>query len=241
MIRIFENKETLDAELADYFVSKAQQAILYNGKFTVALTGGSSPAGLYRLLATQAYKQKVDWSKVYVFWGDERWVPLDDEKSNAGAAFNDLLNHIPIPKDQIFPMWKDGVTAEQYAKQYEDLLDKHLTNGEEFDLILLGMGDDGHTASLFPNQEIILQEKQKKVAAYYLAPQQMYRITLTAPLINKAKNIVFLVFGDKKSEALYQVLQGEPNSNLYPSQLISRDAQKVTWMVDKDAAKKLEQ
>src|SRR5699024_9852659 len=127
MIRIFENKETLDAELADYFVSKAQQAILYNGKFTVALTGGSSPAGLYRLLATQAYKQKVDWSKVYVFWGDERWVPLDDEKSNAGAAFNDLLNHIPIPKDQIFPMWKDGVTAEQYAKQYEDLLDKHLT------------------------------------------------------------------------------------------------------------------
>lgn len=241
MIRIFENKENLDSELADYFVSKAQQAILDKGKFTVALTGGSSPAGLYKLLASESYRQKIDWSKVYVFWGDERWVPLDDEKSNAGAAYNDLLNHIPISKDQIFPMWKANISAEDYAKEYEALLEKHLTKGEEFDLILLGMGDDGHTASLFPNQDIILKEKEKKVAAYFLAPQDMYRITLTAPLINKAKNIVFLVFGDKKSEALYQVLQGEENSNLYPSQLINKDAQRVTWMVDKAAAKKLDQ
>ena len=241
MIRIFENKVTLDNELADYFVSKAQQAIMEKGKFTVALTGGSSPAGLYQLLATPAYQKKTDWSKVYVFWGDERWVPLDDEKSNAGAAFKDLLNHIPVPKDQIFPMWKDGVSAQEYAKEYEGLLEQHLTNGEEFDLIILGMGDDGHTASLFPNQDIILKEKDKKVAAYFLAPQDMYRITLTAPLINKAKNIVFLVFGDKKSEALYQVLQGAPNADLYPSQLITKDAQRVTWMVDQQAAKKLKQ
>jgi len=241
MIQIFENKEDLNNELADYFVSKAQQAILDNGKFTVALTGGSSPAGLYQLLASEDYRNNIDWSKVYVFWGDERWVPLDDEKSNAGAAFYDLLNHIPVPKDQIFPMWKADTSAQDYAKEYEGLLEAHLTNGEEFDLILLGMGDDGHTASLFPNQEVILKEKDKKVAAYFLAPQDMYRISLTAPLINKAKNIVFLVFGDKKAEALYQVLQGERNSNQYPSQLISRDAQKVTWMVDKAAAQKLEQ
>lgn len=240
MIQIFDEKQTLNRELADYFVSKAQQAILSKNKFTVALTGGSSPAGLYQLLAKEQYREKIDWSKVFIFWGDERWVPLEDEKSNAGAAFTDLLNHIPVPKDQIFPMWKPDVSAQEYAKEYEALLDKHLTKGEEFDLIILGMGDDGHTASLFPNQEI-LKEKEKKVAAYFLAPQDMYRITLTAPLINKAKNIVFLVFGDKKSEALYQVLQGQPNSNLYPSQLISRDAQKVTWMVDKAAAKKLDQ
>jgi len=225
--------------LADYLASKAQHATVDKGKFTVAVTGGSSPAGLYQLLASADYREKIDWSKVYVFWGDERWVPLDDEKSNAGAAFDDLLNHIPVPKDQIFPMWKAGVSAQEYAKEYEALLDKHLTKGEEFDLILLGMGDDGHTASLFPNQDIILKEKDKKVAAYFLAPQDMYRITLTAPLINNAKNIVFLVFGDKKSEALYQVLQGEANSDLYPSQLISRDAEKVTWMVDEAAARKL--
>ncbi|WP_417360626.1 6-phosphogluconolactonase [Galbibacter sp.] len=241
MIRIFENKENLNAELADYFVSKAQQAILDHGKFTVALTGGSSPAGLYQLLATDSYREKIDWSKVYVFWGDERWVPLDDQKSNAGAAFNDLLNHIPVPKDQIFPMWKADISATDYAVEYEALLEQHLTKGEEFDLIILGMGDDGHTASLFPNQDIILKEKVKKVAAYFLATQDMYRITLTAPLINKSKNIVFLVFGHNKAEALYQVLQGEANSNLYPSQLITRDEQKVTWMVDKDAANKLKQ
>src|SRR5690606_29584186 len=241
MIRIFENKDVLNTELADYFVSKAQQAILDKGKFTVALTGGSSPAGLYQLLASDSYREKVDWSKVFIFWGDERWVPLDDDKSNAGAAFDDLLNHIPVPKDQIFPMWKADISAQDYAKDYQAILEQHLTNGEECDLILLGMGDDGHTASLFPNQDIILKEKDKKVAAYFLAPQDMYRITLTAPLINKAKNIVFLVFGDKKAEALYQVLQGESNSNLYPSQLITRDGQKVTWMVDKDAAKKLNQ
>lgn len=240
MIQIFENKKTLNTELADYFVSKAQQAILTKDKFTVALTGGSSPAGLYQLLARDSYREKIDWSKVYVFWGDERWVPLDDEKSNAGAAYNDLLNHIPVPKSQIFPMWKPNVSPQEYAKAYEALLEEHLAKGEEFDLIILGMGDDGHTASLFPNQEI-LKEKEKKVAAYFLAPQDMYRITLTAPLINKAKNIVFLVFGDKKADALYQVLQGPANSNLYPSQLIIRDAQKVTWMVDKEAAKKLDQ
>src|SRR5690606_3534681 len=132
-------------ELADYFVSKAQQAIMEKGKFTVALTGGSSPAGLYQLLATPEYQEKIDWSKVYVFCVDERWVPLDDEKSNAGAAFKDLLNHIPIPKDQVFAMWKDGVSAQDYAQEYEGLLEQHLTNGEEFDLIILGVGDDGHT------------------------------------------------------------------------------------------------
>ena len=136
-------------------------------------------------------------------------------------------------------MWKEGIEPQVYAKEYEAILEDHLELGDIFDLIILGMGDDGHTASLFPNQEIILKEKEKKVAAYFLAPQDMYRITLTAPLINKAKQIVFIVFGEKKSNALYEVLQGERNSNLYPSQLINEDDGNVTWMVDKAAASKL--
>ncbi|MCM5664182.1 6-phosphogluconolactonase [Galbibacter mesophilus] len=239
MIEVFENTENLNKQTAAIFIEKAQEAIKANGKFTVALTGGSSPAGLYRLLASDDYKNKIDWTKVFVFWGDERWVPIDDEKSNAGAAFNDFLNHIPIPKENIFPMWKKDVEPEEYAKEYEAILEDHLEQGERFDLILLGMGDDGHTASLFPNQQIILQEKEKKVAAYYLAPQSMHRITLTAPLINKAKQIVFLVFGEKKSNALYEVLQGERNSDLYPTQLINMDKGNVTCMVDKAAASKL--
>lgn len=239
MIQVFENTDNLNTQLADLFVEKATDAIKTKGKFTVALTGGSSPAGLHRLLASNAYKNKVDWNKIFVFWGDERWVPLNDEKSNAGAAIKDFLNHISIPKENIFPMWKEGVEPQAYAKEYEAILEDHLELGDIFDLIILGMGDDGHTASLFPNQEVILKEKEKKVAAYFLAPQDMYRITLTAPLINKAKQIVFIVFGEKKSNALHEVLQGERNSNLYPSQLINKDDGNVTWMVDKSAASKL--
>ena len=239
MIQVFENTDNLNTQLADLFVEKATNAIKTKGKFTVALTRGSSPAELHRLLASDAYKNKINWNKVFVFWGDERWVPLNDEKSNAGAAIKDFLNHIPIPKENIFPMWKEGIEPQVYAKEYEAILEDHLELGDIFDLIILGMGDDGHTASLFPNQEIILKEKEKKVAAYFLAPQDMYRITLTAPLINKAKQIVFIVFGEKKSNALYEVLQGERNSNLYPSQLINEDDGNVTWMVDKAAASKL--
>ena len=239
MIQVFENTDNLNTQLADLFVEKATNAIKTKGKFTVALTGGSSPVELHRLLASNAYKNKINWDKVFVFWGDERWVPLNDEKSNAGAAIKDFLNHIPIPKENIFPMWKEGIEPQVYAKEYEAILEDHLELGDIFDLIILGMGDDGHTASLFPNQEIILKEKEKKVAAYFLAPQDMYRITLTAPLINKAKQIVFIVFGEKKSNALYEVLQGERNSNLYPSQLINEDDGNVTWMVDKAAASKL--
>ncbi|WP_417445068.1 6-phosphogluconolactonase [Joostella sp.] len=239
MVKVFENTDNLNQKLATLFVEKAQEAIEANGKFTVALTGGSSPAGLHRLLASDTYKNKVDWNKTYIFWGDERWVPLDDEKSNAGAAFKDFLNNIPIPEGNVFPMWKKGFEPEAYAKEYETILDNHLEDGDKFDLIILGMGDDGHTASLFPNQEVILKEKEKKVAAYFLAPQDMYRITLTAPLINKAKQIVFIVFGEKKSNALYEVIEGKSNSNLYPSQLINEGSKNVTWMVDKAAASKL--
>ncbi|QLE01897.1 6-phosphogluconolactonase [Galbibacter sp. BG1] len=239
MIQVFDNIETLNKQTADLFVEKANNAIKANGKFTVALTGGSSPAGLYTLLASEAYKNQIDWAKVYVFWGDERWVPIENEKSNAGAAFNDFLNHVPIPKKNIFPMWKKDMEPEAYAKEYEAILEDHLELGDRFDLILLGMGDDGHTASLFPNEQIILQEKEKKVAAYYLAPQEMYRITLTAPLINNAKQIVFLVFGEKKSKALYEVIEGARNSDLYPTQLIDLSKGNVTWMVDKAAASKL--
>ncbi|WP_335967168.1 6-phosphogluconolactonase [Galbibacter sp. PAP.153] len=238
MIQVFENKDILNKQTADLFIEKAQVAIDKRDKFTVALTGGSSPAGLYKLLASPAYKEQVDWSKVYVFWGDERWVPLDDEKSNAGAAFKDFLNDLPIPDDHIFPMWKKNIEPEAYAKEYEAILENHLELGDIFDLILLGMGDDGHTASLFPNQKV-LNEKEKKVAAYYLAPQNMYRITLTAPLINKARKIVFIVFGEKKTNALYEVIEGERNSTLYPSQLIQPVSGNIVWMVDKVAAGKL--
>lgn len=238
-INQFEHKEEINRALAEWFVQTAHQSIKENGRFTLALTGGSSPVQLYKTLATEAYLKRVEWSKVFVFWGDERWVPLDDSRSNARMAFDTLLDHVPVPENQIFPMWSEGKEPGQFAEGYEGQLKLVLGDSGKFDLILLGMGDDGHTASLFPGTEV-LEEAERWVKAYYLEPQQMYRITLTAPLINRAKKIVFLAFGENKATALREVLEGNPDYQQYPAQLIKpTDGGEVHWYVDKAAASKL--
>ncbi|WP_200976881.1 6-phosphogluconolactonase [Echinicola sp. 20G] len=238
MINIHKDPAELGKVAADLFVESAKSAILEKGKFTVALTGGSSPVKLYGLLAEPKYKDQVDWSKVYVFWGDERWVPLEDEQSNAGMAYQTLLNHVPVPDENIYPMWAAGITPEARAAEYAQYLKKELGEEGVFDLILLGMGDDGHTASLFPGTEV-LEEKENWVKGYFLESKDIYRITLTAPLINKAKKIVFFVFGENKANALYEVLEGESNANLYPSQLIQPKEGELLWLADEAAASKL--
>lgn len=241
MLNIFKDRTELSRTVADLFVELANESIGERGRFNVALTGGSSPVELYKLLADSFYAQQVPWKQVFIFWGDERFVPLSDDRSNAKMAFETLLDHVPIPKENIFPMWEDDIKPKEFADKYEQLLKDHF--GEEkpsFDLILLGMGDDGHTASLFPNEKVLSEDK-KLVVGYYLAPQSMYRITLTAPLINAARNIVFITFGANKAKALYEVLQGEPNVNQYPSQLINPRNGEVNWFVDEAAASMLEE
>ncbi|EIA07716.1 6-phosphogluconolactonase [Flavobacterium frigoris] len=234
MVRIFNNKEEITTNAANIFVAAAQNAILERGRFVVALTGGSSPVAVYKLLATPAYQEKIDWEKIFIFWGDERWVPLDDERSNAKMAYDCLLSHVSIPKNNIFPMYREGVTPEDYALEYEKSI-KNITGEDgQFDLILLGMGDDGHTASLFPGQAV-LQEQHKWVSAYYLEPQTMFRITLTAPLINKAKQILVLTFGENKAHALNEVLHGAYNPEKYPTQLIKPLDGELLFLTDKDA------
>jgi 6-phosphogluconolactonase len=236
--RIFDSTLELSKAAAEEFIKAAREAVEARGQFTVALTGGSSPLHLYQLLAQSPYRERVPWSQTYVFWGDERWVPLTDEKSNAKMAFENLLDLVPIPKDQIFPMYGEQ-KPEEFALYYESLLHRHLDEASgSFDLILLGMGDDGHTASLFPGTAV-LDEKSRWVQAYFLAPQEMYRITLTAPCINRARKIVFLTFGEKKADALYEVLQGEHNPQQYPSQLIKPKNGEVLWLIGKAAAQKL--
>ncbi|KAF2080635.1 6-phosphogluconolactonase [Flavobacterium sharifuzzamanii] len=235
MVQIYNNTDEINTKAADLFVESAQKSIVANGKFTAVLTGGSSPAGIYKLLASDAYRNKIDWSKVYIFWGDERWVPLNDDLSNAKMSYSTLLSHVPIPQENIFEMYKDGVTPEDYAAEYEKSIRTVLGEEGKFDLILLGMGDDGHTASLFPG-EAVLEEQTKWVDAYYLAPQKMYRITLTAPLINKAEKIVVVAFGEKKINALKEVTTGEYNPTLYPMQLIKPVSGELLFLVDKVAA-----
>ncbi|WP_415327004.1 6-phosphogluconolactonase [Chryseobacterium sp. MMS23-Vi53] len=221
MITVFNDLDTLYKKAADTFVELSERAIQKHDKFVVALSGGSSPKAIFNLLATEEYSQKIEWNKVYFFWVDERWVPLNDEKSNAKMTFEALFNKVPVNKDHIFPMYKDGVEPEDYAKEYEKQIKNILGEEGIFDFILLGMGDDGHTASLFPG-EAILDEKEKWVDAYYLKPQEMFRITLTAPIINKAENILVVAFGESKKHALNEVLNGEYNPKLYPLQLIER-------------------
>ena len=235
MIQIYNTTEEINITAADLFVAAAQKAIAEKGKFTAVLTGGSSPAGIYKLLASDAYKTKIDWSKVFIFWGDERWVPLNDDLSNAKMSYATLLSHVAIPSENIFEMYKDGVTPEDFAATYEQSIRKVLGDEGKFDLILLGMGDDGHTASLFPGQAV-LEEQNKWVAAYYLEPQKMFRITLTAPLINKAEKIVVVAFGEKKAPALKEVTTGAYNPTTYPMQLIKPVSGELLFLVDKSAA-----
>ncbi|RDV16836.1 6-phosphogluconolactonase [Pontibacter diazotrophicus] len=239
MLKIFEDKAKLSKAAAELFVQKAQEAVKQNGRFTVALTGGSSPVQLYTLLAQLPYREQVPWEKTFVFWGDERWVPLTANENNARMAMEILLNKVPVPEDQVYPMWKEDTEPEAFAQQYEQLLQQHFgQQTPQFDLILLGMGDDGHTASLFPGTEV-LHEQSRWVQAYYLEPQSMYRVTLTAPLINQAKTICFLTFGANKAPALHEVLEGERNPEKYPSQLIQPQDGEVVWLVDESAASQL--
>jgi 6-phosphogluconolactonase len=238
MVKIFDTKEEIPSQAADLFVTAAHNAIQKRGRFVLALTGGSSPVALYQLLATPAYQEKIDWNKVFVFWGDERWVALDDDLSNAKMAFDTLLDKVNIPKSNIFPMYKEGISAENYALDYENSIKSITGDDGQFDLILLGMGDDGHTASLFPGQAV-LQEEDKWVAAYYLEPQTMFRITLTAPLINKARQIVVLTFGENKAHALNEVLHGDYNPEKYPSQLIKPVDGELLFLTDKSATTRI--
>lgn len=235
MLKQFKSKEQIFETAAQLFVEAAKEHIAQKGFFSVALTGGSSPIALHKLLASDAYRTQVDWNKVLVFWGDERWVPLDDERSNTKMAFDTLLNQVPIPSENIFPMYQDGVTAADYAQRYEEILREKLGEDGHIDLMFLGMGDDGHTASLFPGTAV-LHEQNKWVDAYFLEPQDMYRITLTAPFINKSPRIVVMTFGEKKAKALQEVQQGVYNPELYPSQLLKPVSGELLFLVDEEAA-----
>lgn len=238
LIQIFDDAQQLTEAAAKLFIDTAVQAIAANGRFTVALTGGSSPIALHKLLASPENQQKIDWNKVFIFWGDERWVPFEDDRSNTKMAFETLLNHVSIPKENIFPMYSSESSPAEHAAAYEASIRKVVGQEGAFDLILLGMGDDGHTASLFPHTAI-LAEETKWVDAYYLEPQSMYRITLTAPLINKAKHIAVLTFGEKKTDALYEVLEGERNPQEYPTQLLAPTQGELVFLTDKVAASRL--
>ena len=199
-----------------------------------------------------------------MFWGDERFVPFNDSRNNAKMGFDNLLNHVPVPKEQIHVMQTENITPEKSAKAYEEILKKYFpeatnyklrtvselqttnyklqTGNRElktFDLVLLGMGDDGHTLSLFPGKTDVIHETKKWCTSLWLESQNMYRITLTHPVVNNAAAIAFLVTGNAKAKALYEVLKGNYDPDLYPSQIIKPVNGELHWFADEAAAAEL--
>lgn len=238
MIKIFEDQRAASKAMAEKFISIAEYAVAGRGRFTVALTGGSSPQTLYKILRSDPCRQKVPWDNCYVFWGDERAVPFNDERSNARMGFEKLLNHVPVPSDQIYRM-NGEIAPEKAADEYEIVLKQHFGEQKpEFDLILLGMGTDGHTASVFPDSEAV-HETNRLVTTGYNNEQGTHRITFTAPLINNARHIFFAVFGDEKAETLRQVLEGDYNPEKLPVQLVKSGQGEITWFLDDKSAKLL--
>lgn len=234
-VHTYKNVGELSTKVAEWMVDYIQKVLSTQDRFTLALSGGSTPQKLHQVLAAAPFKDKIDWSKIHFFWGDERAVPFSDERNNAKMAFDSLLNYVPVIKEQIHIMRTD-IEPEAAAKEYEKLLQNYFKGGgKTFDLVLLGMGDDGHTLSLFPGTDIVY-EKNAWAKAFYLIPQSMYRISLTAPVVNLSSAIAFLVTGKNKAPTLKQVLKGNFQPEKFPSQLIKPLNGELHWFLDEEAA-----
>jgi 6-phosphogluconolactonase len=240
MIRVLSDPETLGLEAAALFVQQAQFSVNHRGRFCVALSGGRTPGRLYEILAAPPFLNDVPWEHTHIFWGDERCVPADDKKSNALMARQALLDHVPVSPDQIHPILCHEAPAKS-ARQYRDLLhDFYSGSPPVFDLVLLGLGEDGHTASLFPYAEI-LKDKNAWTSSVYVKEQDMYRVTLMPAVINRARLVVFLVSGDSKASVLKEVLTGPSDPFRLPAQLIRPESGKLVWLADNAAAARLDQ
>jgi 6-phosphogluconolactonase len=210
------------------------------GRATIALSGGSTPRSVYALLASELFRPRIPWKSVHVFWGDERCVPPDSSESNFRMAHEALLARIPIPPQNVHRILAEqspSGAAEEYEAEIQrtfELVDVVLPR---FDIVLLGLGDDGHTASLFPGSSA-LNERRKLVADTYIEKLKAHRITLTFPVINNASHVLFLVSGKGKAAILHKVMQGD--RLLFPAQHVRPSAGKLLWLVDQDAASQLQ-
>ena len=238
-IEVFDDAEELAHAAAVRFLTLAQSSVARQGRFSVALAGGNTPRRVYELLATDEFNQQINWPNVHIFFGDERPVPHDQPASNYRMASETLLSKVPIPVTNIHPM--NGVgDLRANARDYESELRSFFGNASwpRFDLVLLGMGEDGHTASLFPDSQA-LNEVHAWAVANWIESLGEFRVTLTAPAINAAANVTFLVAGEKKAERLHEVLRGPSQPAHLPAQLISPKDGSLTWMVDAAAATRL--
>lgn len=238
-LEIYKDADDLINALAKTICDASEEAISARGQFNFVLSGGNSPRKLYKLLVSKKFKKKIDWDKTYFFFGDERFVPANDSQRNSLMAKEVLFDPLKIPKSHIFTVDTTGSPTEA-AQHYSETIAEHFHKKPvEFDFVLLGLGDNAHTASLFPNTSI-LEETKATIRSVFVKEVDMYRITMTAPLINQSKNIVFLVFGENKADAVYNVLEDKSGSSMqYPARLINSNEKKVQWFLDTAAASRL--
>ncbi|MFY9684061.1 MAG: 6-phosphogluconolactonase [Candidatus Sulfotelmatobacter sp.] len=240
-VRRLTTPQDLFQAAADEVLRAATHAVAERGRFTIALSGGSTPRSMYTLIAANA-SVTLPWDRMFFFFGDERHVPPDDPESNYRMANESLLAKVPVPPANVFRIPAENPDAEAAAEMYEQTLRKFfaLAAGEfpRFDLILLGIGPDGHTASLFP-ETVALQEKTRLVVANWVEKLNTSRITLTLPVLNHARCIAFLVSGIDKAAALHEVLEGKAPGEKYPSKLVQPSEGKLIWFVDRAAASEL--
>lgn len=241
-VKIFSDPQQLAIAAAEQFVRNASQAIQAHGIFSAALSGGSTPHLLYRQLGSEPFSEQVDWSKTHFFWGDERCVPPDHPDSNYLKARQVLLQHIPIPEENVHRIMTE-LAPKKAAEDYEETLLRFfssLTDDQDreqasFDLVLLGLGEDGHTASLFPGADVI-HEETRWVKALYVDKLAAWRITLTPAILNRARQIIFLAAGAGKSNILQRVIYGSYQPDRYPAQIIRAETGELLWMLDEGAA-----
>ena len=223
----YNSYESLSTAAAHFFTVACSRSIAAHDKFTVALSGGNTPKRFYELLATPEFSSNINWKKVFIFFSDERYVPHSDAESNFNMASKALLDHIPIPRKNIFAIPVSSAPKKD-AATYEVSVKKITADSKfSFDLVLLGMGADGHTASLFPGNEI-LQEKKRLIKEVFVKEKNIYRISFTLPLLNRAKQILLLVNGEEKKPVLKRISSNRKIKILLPVQLLKGD---ITWLI----------
>jgi 6-phosphogluconolactonase len=263
-VSVLPNADALALAAATAILEEARLAVEERGRFTIALAGGSTPKPVYRVLAAPPFAESMPWAQTEVFWGDERCVDADDPRSNERMAREALLDHVPVPAGRLHPMRcgasaatpaaaaslggaqpdpaggdsapSDGAAAQRAARDYEAMLRSTLGEGGGIDLILLGLGDDAHTASLFPGSEALDERERWVVAAASGAEDRLWRVTLTAPFINRAGVVLFVVSGAPKAPAVRSVLRGEGDPHEKPALLIRPTPGRSLWLLDREAA-----
>lgn len=239
-IRVYQSIPELITSLADDMMANVRDAIAKRGECNLVLSGGSSPQKLYEALASPDYRNKIPWDKVKFFFGDERDVPADDPENNSHMARTLFLDELYMHESNIFSV-DTSLSPVEAARDYTFRINSHFKGREPiFDLILLGLGSNAHTASLFPHTAV-LHDTSATVQSVFLKEVNTHRITMTAPLINQARHIVFLVYGKSKAEAVRHVLEDEYNPEQYPAQLIQPAHNSLHWYLDEEAASLLKE